>query len=111
MLVLGNIDTGGNPALNTSFVVFQPPAGIWNISVQAAQSVQHTANALAALLLEIKSGTDDALIATGFGYQGSSALFDLAANRSTGRAIGREIETDGTKQFYWLISTYQQWRS
>ena len=57
------------------------------------------------LLMEIKSGTDDAIRGAAVATQASEAVFGEDASRSYGRLVVSEFETDGTKNLYWLLST------
>ena len=101
----GDIDTGGAPVLTTNNVVFRLPSGIWNIEAYVVQNRGQLASNNELLLLEIMSGTDDAIITEGIPYQQAGAIFGEVAARSTVRAVYQEFESSGNNHLYWLVGT------
>ena len=96
----GNIDTGGGPALTSNHVVFQPDPGVWDIAVHFVVQDQVTTDIGELMLVEIMSGTDDSLIQTVAGYQNAGSTFGEDAGKTIIDLNAREIETNGSRQFY-----------
>ena len=102
----GDIDTGGLPALDTDHVVFQLPAGTWNIHSVLSKEFSALATHAIYLLAEIQSGTDDAVIAIGNPYQASNVdVGEITEQFTSFDLLARDIVTDGSKQFYFLFGS------
>ena len=102
--VSANIDGSANPATNTSFVVFQPPAGIYDIEVHAGTADETITEEFGIFLYQIQSG-DDLILATTSGKNS-----DLPANfGGTGGTVFRmdlpDYEFDGSQQLYVMAFT------
>ena len=103
--ISANIDGSANPSTGTTFVVFQPPAGVYDIEATiGTQSEITQANEFAGLLYEIASGDDNILAATG----GQNSNFPTNFGGVSGTVIRielRDFEFDGTQQLYVLVFT------
>ena len=99
----GNIDTVGNPATSTDYVVFQLPAGRYDIMLEASSEEQVSTSTQAIALVEVMSGTDDALLQTVPGYQASSdANTPGFQEQKFPTLLLPDFVTDGTKQLYFI---------
>ena len=103
--VSGDLDTGPTPAAISDQVVFQLPAGLWDVTVwiEANNAVADTSVYLR--LNQITSGTDDRRISSSVLYGksdstqgGDPGIFNSGVLRAT------ELETDGTEEFYLVVS-------
>ena len=100
-----DIDAGGAPATGTDRVVFQFPAGRWNLDVYLV-SPDITGQTAQIRLNRIQSGTDDLVIARTAGFASAISGTNIVdPNLSSSFALRiPDLITDGTEHFYLLIN-------
>ena len=102
---LSDIDTSASPGTATEYVVFQPPAGVWDIDITlSTQDEEIGAEEAGLFLYQITSGDDKILSATS-GRQANMPANFGGADGTIIRTQLHDVELDGSQRLYVLLFT------